>query len=674
MEKSNVLAALGQIARIVSETLELKEVIARVAKTVATVLPMDRMAITRLEETGKLSLYSISEPQPAEVIEVSLLDFSPKFRPVLDRVVRFADLQEIFDPAFLVDRELCAQGIRSVIGAPLRQGEKTVGLVSADSRKPGAFTAAHELVFGMIAELVGLALEHERLWNLDLTRRRRLDAIDALLPVIASALDVREIFLEVSAVVKPVLPHDHLLLMSASPDRQIIHIEAFAGEPIEDLPHSIPVAEFLDRPVEGGQQLISGVQAGPKASRVLSGVAGLFGARSILCCPIRVEGTLGSTLHFLSRTAGRYSEDDVEVSRRVADHVSLALSHSRLAEEERRVALLEQRVEALSEQLEASLGLRLVIGQSAKWKAVLADVAKVAPTETTVLLTGESGTGKEVLARMIHRGSPRAQGPFVAINCAALPETLLESELFGHEKGAFTGATATHLGCIEQAAGGVLFLDEVGEMSPSLQAKLLRVLEQREFQRVGGDRLIQANVRVIAATNRNLQAALARGDFREDLYYRLHVFEIAAPPLRERPEDILLLADAFLDEIGRRVGRPAGGFSQEVHAALVAYPWPGNARELRNVIERATILCDEGLITLDHLPAEVRQQGQRLVQPEVPFPEGGVKLQSLERDLIQKALRQAQNNRSQAARLLGITRSALYYKMQKHGLDPKAHR
>jgi DNA-binding NtrC family response regulator len=295
----------------------------------------------------------------------------------------------------------------------------------------------------------------------------------------------------------------------------------------------------------------------------------------------------------------------------------------------------------------------------------------VAPTETTVLLTGESGTGKEVVARFIHRGSPRAGGPFVGLNCAALPETLLESELFGHEKGAFTGATAARAGRIEQAAGGVLFLDEVGEMTPAVQAKLLRVLQEREYQRLGGTRPIKADARVVAATNRNLEVALARGEFREDLYYRLRVFEINLPPLRERRQDILPMAEAFLGEIGSAVGRPAAGISRQAHEALMSYPWPGNVRELRNALERATILCDGGLITVEHLPIGVGRPDGKAGRPATdgPFPSGGVNLEVVERDLIAKALKEAENNRSRAARLLGITRSQLYSRMQKHGLE-----
>jgi Nif-specific regulatory protein len=275
------------------------------------------------------------------------------------------------------------------------------------------------------------------------------------------------------------------------------------------------------------------------------------------------------------------------------------------------------------------------------------------------------------VARFVHRGSPRAGGPFVALNCAALPETLLESELFGHEKGAFTGAHASRVGSIEQAAGGVLFLDEVGEMSPAVQVKFLRVLQEREFKRVGGSRPIHANVRVIAATNRDLNAALARGEFREDLYYRLNVFAIPLPPLRERTEDILPLAEAFLGELGRRVGRPAAGISRAAREILLAYSWPGNVRELRNVLERATILCDGGLIAAEHLPIGLarREEASASAAESGAFPAGGIDLRIVERDLIVKALHASKNNRAHAARLLGISRAQLYRRLQKHGLD-----
>jgi transcriptional regulator with PAS, ATPase and Fis domain len=287
-----------------------------------------------------------------------------------------------------------------------------------------------------------------------------------------------------------------------------------------------------------------------------------------------------------------------------------------------------------------------------------------------VLLTGESGTGKEVVARFIHHGSPRSRGPFIAINCAALPDHLLESELFGHERGAFTGAVAAKPGRIEQANGGVLFLDEIGEMSPAVQAKVLRVLEQREFLRLGGTRLMRADIRVIAATNRNLKAAITSGEFREDLYYRLGVFEIALPALRERPEDILELADAFLAEIGETVGRPPAGIVRDAKDQLLSYHWPGNVRELRNAIERAVILADGGAIRPEHLPftSPLQPRMPANVSIEAPLPAGGINLEDLERSLVVRALTQARHNKTRAAKLLGLTRAQLYSRIEKYGL------
>ena len=317
-----------------------------------------------------------------------------------------------------------------------------------------------------------------------------------------------------------------------------------------------------------------------------------------------------------------------------------------------------------------------VIGTSQPWRAVIGQAAKVAPAETTVLLTGESGTGKEVVAHLIHRGSRRAEGPFVALNCAALPEALLESELFGYEKGAFTGAVSARAGRLEQAAGGTLFLDELGEMSPAVQAKFLRVLQEREFQRLGGTRMLKADVRVVAATNRDLKEAMTRGAFREDLYYRLHVFAIHLPPLRERPEDILPLLEHFLSQLGPVViGRPAAGISREARAQFLAHPWPGNVRELRNVVERALILCEGGLINPEHLPWRAEPARSALLPtPSAPqpvvgeFPAQGVDLEAMERTLIERALKQAGQNKSKAARLLGLTRTKLYTRMQRFGV------
>jgi transcriptional regulator with PAS, ATPase and Fis domain len=291
---------------------------------------------------------------------------------------------------------------------------------------------------------------------------------------------------------------------------------------------------------------------------------------------------------------------------------------------------------------------------------VLKQATQVAATETTALVQGESGTGKEVVARFIHRASPRKDGPFIAINCAALPEQLLESELFGYERGAFTGAQQSKVGQIELASNGVLFLDEITEMSLSAQAKLLRVLQEREFQRLGGTRPIKANVRVIAATNRGLRKAVELGAFREDLYYRLQVFEIAIPPLRNRKSDVLPLADAFLQDIARSFGRPVAGLTADAKHALLEYRWPGNVRELRNALERAAILSEGGLIAPQHLLLPTEQRATTAETTD---------LNQVERQTIEQVMRKTRGNKSSAAKRLGLTRTQLYGRLRKYGLD-----
>jgi transcriptional regulator with PAS, ATPase and Fis domain len=309
--------------------------------------------------------------------------------------------------------------------------------------------------------------------------------------------------------------------------------------------------------------------------------------------------------------------------------------------------------------LEPSLSLGTMIGTSPQWRAVLKRASQVAATEATTCLQGESGTGKEVVARFIHDTSPRSRGPFLAINCAALPETLLESELFGFERGAFTGAHQPKPGHIELAHGGVLFLDEVTEMPLAAQAKFLRVLQEREFLRLGGTRPIKVNVRVIAATNQDLRCAVAQGRFREDLYYRINVFDIRIPPLRERGLDILLLAQHFLEDFAGSNGGPAVHLTTHARDALLAYHWPGNVRELRNVLERAAIVCEGTVIDTEHL---------LLAGPaEVPLAES-TNLETLERHAIERALRDLAGNKRRAAQRLGISRTQLYSRLRKYGL------
>ncbi|MCH8052682.1 MAG: sigma-54-dependent Fis family transcriptional regulator, partial [Planctomycetes bacterium] len=295
-------------------------------------------------------------------------------------------------------------------------------------------------------------------------------------------------------------------------------------------------------------------------------------------------------------------------------------------------------------------------------------INRVAGSNASVLLLGETGTGKELAARQIHRASPRSGRAFIAINCAALPETLLESELFGHEKGAFTGAHAEKMGRFEMADGGTLFLDEIGDISQSTQVKLLRVLQEKEFVRVGGTRTIATDVRIIAATNRDLQEAMEQGDFRQDLYYRLNVFPIHIPPLRKRRDDIPLLIDHFVNVSATELRCPKPTISDEAIALLASYDWPGNIRELQNITERAVLLADGESITAAHLPREIVGD-----EPLEKSDKEESSLRGYEKALIIKALRESGWNQSKAARSLGISRDNLRYRVKKYEIKKPPH-
>jgi DNA-binding NtrC family response regulator len=324
---------------------------------------------------------------------------------------------------------------------------------------------------------------------------------------------------------------------------------------------------------------------------------------------------------------------------------------------EQRRRLLRARAAPAEVASESTTGA--IVGHSRAMAEVYKTVAKVAGSRTTVLILGESGTGKELLARAVHAHSPRAQGPFVAVNLPSLPETLLESELFGHEKGAYTGATARKLGLFEEASGGTLFLDEIGDASLPFQAKLLRALELGEIKRVGGNETIHVDVRVVVATNRDLERMMREKTFREDLYWRLNVVPISLPPLRERREDLPDLARHFLRRFAARDGKEIEDFAPEALRLLESYPWPGNVRELEHVVERAVALDRKGRIDVEDLPEALRRAGPRPHQT----------LEELEREYIRRVLAETQGSRQQTAAILGIDRKTLYRKILRYGLE-----
>lgn len=341
---------------------------------------------------------------------------------------------------------------------------------------------------------------------------------------------------------------------------------------------------------------------------------------------------------------------------------------------------LAMRVDELQARLDERFGFENIVGTSRPMQELFQQIKMVAPTRATVLINGESGTGKELIANAIHHNSDRKRNRFLPINCAAIPATLMESELFGHERGSFTGAEKTHPGKFEQADRGTLFLDEIGELPIGLQAKLLRVLEERMVTRVGSSHPIPVDVRIVTATNRNIKEMTAAGDFRKDLFYRLKVVELRIPPLRERKEDIPLLAHSFLEQLNREHGRTIEKISPEALSALVAYPWPGNVRELRNVIERTVVFCPENEIKITHLPVELQSGVALTTHAGLPslhaaastgFDVRGevVPLEEMERRAILRALEETGGNKTRAARLLGIGLRTLHRKLKQYRYD-----
>lgn len=403
---------------------------------------------------------------------------------------------------------------------------------------------------------------------------------------------------------------------------------------------------------------------------------------SYICVPIKtgdkVMGTLG--VAFYRDKVSFSMEGGVKIVSMIASLIGQRLELSRMIDKEREQLIQEKK--SLHHQLKVRHSLENVIGQSDKMQEVFETVHRVAASTATAFLRGESGTGKELIARAIHYNSTRAKGPFVKINCMALPETLLESELFGHEKGSFTGATYERKGRFELADGGTIFLDEIGDITVSIQMKLLRVLQERKFERLGSSKTISVDVRVIAATNQDLEEGIAKGTFREDLYYRLNVIPIFLPSLREREEDITILAEHFLEKFNKENLKNVG-LSDEVMDFMLNYSWPGNVRQLENCMERLVIMADREIVTVEDLPYEIRTFGKQLPDKrlldlettEIKNAPGNSnssltkKVKEMERERILEALRKCGWVKSRAAKLLGITARQLTYRIDRYGIE-----
>jgi two-component system response regulator AtoC len=651
------LDAFHDLLPALARALDVRDIFKRLSTVASRIVPHDEANLALLsEDRSQFRLYASTRDGVPEMV------CRGKDCPIGE-----ADEPQLFDGVPGPER-----GLRSGLSVPVRIDDRLVGVFALFSGRPRAYSTRDLILAERLAGYVAVALAHQRLAEaarqaaVEREQSASIESSVELLRAISDVLDIRTVFPRVSEIANKVLPHDRLTMTFSHQNGHIV-FEAASTDEFSDLTELVKASTSTP---DEGFMIVDDFRtatlpiAEPPDLRERLVAAGY---RSLLTVLTRArDQAIG--VGFWSKRPQAFERRDVAVARRIADHIALAVSHEQLAEAARQVAeaharaeRLESRVQTLAEELELKTGHGRVVGESPEWRDVLKKATQVAATDTTVLLSGESGTGKEVVARFIHRASARKGGPFVALNCAALPEQLLESELFGYERGAFTGAQQSKPGQIELAAGGVLFLDEVSEMSQSAQAKFLRVLQEREFQRLGGTRLQKANVRVVAATNRELRKAVERGDFREDLFYRLQVFDIRIAPLRERPADIVPLTESFLQEIGKSFGRPPAGLTRDAREALLLHDWPGNVRELRNALERAAILCEGGLITAQTLSLHAS------TRPLAPATT--TDLSAVERGTIAQVMRDCRWNKSKAARRLGLSRTQLYVRLRKYDLE-----
>ncbi len=694
---ANLLACVAAFARSLEGAFDPQRFLDEISGRAQALVPHDGMAIAWIEDEGRtfsafahhvavgggprldFSNYTIAT-DPSGRFPRDAAGFGPIFDGQSQRIDRVdADLSSP-DPAPWKAWAV-ATGFRSRIGVPLYAGGRIVGALLMASVTPARFTDAHLVTLRQIADLIGPFVENVVLLQRERRRRERLQKVTALAPILGASLQIGDVLERLAAALRPAIDFDVLglgLLGPAGSELERIGL-LVDGRPSE--PRMIPIDEssVLPRVRDGEVVLIRDIERELDRRLPVDRQFADGGLRSMLLVPLHFGDRVGGAICFASRRPHWYDALDLEIVEAVAGAVVLAVQHQRLAGEQQRVAVaeastrrLEQRVRSLRGALQERYGFDTIVGRSPAFVAALEQARKVAPTDTTVLLTGDSGTGKEVLARAIHQESLRADAPFIAINCAALPETLIESELFGHERGAFTGADKLKRGRFELADGGTLFLDEIGELAPAVQVKLLRVLQERRYERVGGMATLSANVRLITATNRDLEAAVAAGRFRDDLYYRLAVFRVHLPPLRQRGDDVLRLADRFLREFGERMGKRDVGLSREARDLLLTHRWPGNIRELQNAIERAVILCDGGLISAAQLGVAPVPSSAAAGSPVVASPpstdQQPPSLPELEKQAISEALRRAQGNKSQAASALGLSRTRFYTLLRRHGL------
>ena len=687
---NDLLDSVAAIGRSMQEAFDPQRFLAGFSTQVQRLIPHDRLLVAYLEDEGRTFTVFAEHAVRGVILHEGhyTIAFDPGARYVPDEFAFgrvFAGEASLVrdtetDPgvAAHVGARARKAGVQSRVALPIYSGGRVIGAFAAAAMAPDTYAEAHLTAATRVADLLAPLVDNIVSLHREQRRRRRLGALTGLAKIFGASLEVKDVFDRLGEAVRPVLDFDIMGVALVEPGGRDCRLFARVGEPLATpTPPSRPLDDFsfADRVAAGETAVIRETHRDLDPSRPGDRMMLERGDRSCLAVPLTFGEHVGGVLFFAKQRPYWFDADDVEVAAGIAAQVVVAIQHQRLAEEERRAAAaegrarrLERDVETLRDALGERYGLDSLIGQAPAFRQAQALAARVAPGETTVLITGASGTGKELFARAIHQASPRATGPFVAINCAAIPDTLVESELFGHERGAFTGADRQKRGRVELAAGGTLLLDEIGELALPVQAKLLRVLQEREFERVGGGATLKADFRLVAATNRDIERAVAEGRFREDLYYRINVFTIRLPELRERGDDVLLLASHFAKTLGERMGKGEAGLSRDARDLLLSHAWPGNIRELENAVERALIVSDGALLTAAHFalgPPRGREPGSPTAETSLE----GRNLTELEKRAILDALRRAKGNKSHAAAELGITRTQLYTRLKRFGID-----
>ena len=679
-----------------------ESIIERLALDLPTTINLDRFLRVIVSELGRMM--NVDRCDVIQLTSESELRISHEWRADDDvpsslgtaiplDLKQLADLVDITQPIRLDDtsapglnhkvRYLAKSlGTRSLLVVPVIQGSEVLGLVGLHhTRTPRAWLDEEVAFLQSIARQLAIGYQYTRLYT---DKKREADTTNALLEI-ANALNARSDFGEVTSVVLEraiaLVGADYCALGVLDPAGGRISLAAFKTAPqaetdsvrglIEAHGQSLDITEFPEViEVLGEGKTLRLLETDlPFPIRLIFNAT--LGGRAALVAPVRIGGhTFGLLGLVWSEARDGFKDHEVALVEGIADQIGTALERDQLSAE----------VMRLKSALHERYGEDRIIGQAPAIRRAIELALSVADTQTSVLIQGESGTGKELLANLIHYNSGREDKPYIKLNCGAIPETLLESELFGHEKGAFTDARSRRQGRFEEANGGTLFLDEVGEMSLSAQVRLLRVLQDGEFTRVGGNELLKTDVRVIAASNVDLDRAAELGSFRRDLFYRLSVFPIQLPSLRERPEDIHPLVIHFLEHYKQKTGRFVSGISRDALAALMSYDWPGNVRELENAIERAVIIASGRQIELDDLPVAVsksileekgRVRGERAqaanegrtTSIEIDVPSS---MEEIERQVIEATLDYTEGDKTRAARELGIGRKTIYRKLEQY--------